>query len=470
MRSRSRLPLLVMLIGVAAIAVLVLHGGSSYVVRAEFADASGLRPDYTVRLDGVTVGRVASVTVTARTTAMVTLDLDASAAPVGRDASASIQPSNLLGEKFVALNRGNTADPAQSGTLIPLSRTSTPTELDQVISTFDPQAREALAVFLSEEGDALLGRGHDLATTLARLPGGLQSITQLVEQLGSESQTLGTLIDQSDRIVGDVAAQRPALGRLVASASGAFATFAGREHDLGATIAAAPATLAQLRTTLVALRAAAGPVAQAAIGLRATAAPLTATLRAVPAFTIAALPALRTVQSVSPSLTTLGAQATPVLRHLNPVASSLQAFATALDPVSAMLNTGIGNLLGLMEGWDRAIQDRDASGHVFRPYLVTPPNAIIQGLLGTFIKTGSLRRAAASPGALKPAAAPAPAPTQAAPPATATAQGATATASKPTLTQTVSKILTGVTGLAGTPAVSKLTGSVSNLLGYLLHR
>jgi phospholipid/cholesterol/gamma-HCH transport system substrate-binding protein len=212
MSRRVRLPLVVLAIGaVALIVVLSLSGGSSsYVVRAEFADASGLRPDFTVRLDGAAVGNVASVTVTPRTTAMVTLDLDSGAAPVGRNASVSIQPSNLLGEKFVDLTPGNLAEPAPSGTLIPLARTSTPTELDQVISTFNPTTRQALAMFLSEEGDALLGRGGDLAATMKGMPQALGSVTELVSQLGSDNHALGALIDQSDQIVTTVAAQRPA--------------------------------------------------------------------------------------------------------------------------------------------------------------------------------------------------------------------------------------------------------------------
>src|SRR5207248_2205694 len=75
----------VAVVGLAAVAlVVVLTGGSSYVVRAEFADADGLRADYTVRLDGVSVGRVASVEVTPGYKAIATLELDSSAAPVGR--------------------------------------------------------------------------------------------------------------------------------------------------------------------------------------------------------------------------------------------------------------------------------------------------------------------------------------------------------------------------------------------------
>jgi virulence factor Mce-like protein len=467
MSSRSRLPMLVFALGAAALVVLLVSGGGSYVVRAEFADAAGLRPGFTVRLDGAAVGTVAGVAVTQRNTATVTLNLDASAAPVGRNASVSIQPSNLLGEKFVALAPGNVANPAPSDTLIPLARTSTPTEFDQVISTFGPDSRQALAIFLTEQGNALLGRGADLTRTLARMPGALQSATALVGQLGSDNLALGALIDQSDRILGDVAGQRAPLGALVQSASGAFATLAGREHGLGATIVAAPATLEQLRTSLIALRQAADPIGAAAAGLRRTAAPLTATLLAVPPFARAAIPTLRTLRAVSPALDRLGVQATPVVGHLQGLSSALVTFASDLNPVSSTLNTGIGDTLGLMEGWARAIQDRDAAGHLFRPYVVTPPDAIAQGLLGTFINTGTLlpagghhKRAATAMPAAPTAATPAPAPTAPAAPV-----------AKPVVSHAGGGLPLPVKlpSLA-LPSIPKLASSLGSLLGYLLHK
>jgi virulence factor Mce-like protein len=465
MNARPRLPVVVLALGAAALVVLLLSGGSSYVVRAEFADAAGLRPNFTVRLDGAAVGRVAAVAASSRGTAIVTLELDASAAPVGRNAGVSIQPSNLLGEKFVALSPGNVADPAPSGTLIPLSRTSTPTELDQVISTFGPDTRRALAIFLVGQGDALLGRGPDLTLTLTRMPGALQSATAFVSQLGSDNRALGTLIDQSDRILTHVAARRAPLGRLVQSASGAFSTLASREQSLGGTIVAAPGALAQLRTSLIALRSAAEPIGAAAAGLRRTAAPLTATLLAVPPFARSAAPTLRTLSAVSPSLDRLGVQATPVISHLQGLGSALGTFAGDLGPVTSTLGNGIGDTLGLMEGWARAIQDRDTAGHLFRPYAVTPPNAIVQGLLGRYVNTGSMRApgghrhlsAAVSPSS-QPAGASAP-----------TAPGAAAApVAKPVVSHAGAGLALGIQVPAiPLPSLSKLAGSVGSLLSYL---
>lgn len=381
-------------IAVAGVAVLVIGvgGDDPYRVRAEFADAAGLRPGYTVRLDGVKVGRVSDVEVTARDTAVATLELDPSAAPVGRDARVSIEPSNLLGEQVVVLSPGHVDRPAPSGTLIPRTRTAVPTLLDQVISSFGPDTRRAVAIFLAEQGEGLLGRGGDIATTLASLPRSLSSTTRLVSDLGADNRALGELIERSDRIVSEIAAHRAPLGRLVAEAGDVFDAIGRHGAGLRETVRTAPGALAQVRRSLVALREAAAPIGTAADGLRRTAAPLTGALRAVPAFASAAKPTLRTVTGVAPSLDRLGRRATPVVDRLGPLGTKADEFAATLDPVSDTADAGTSDLLGLMEAWARAIQDKDAAGHLFRPYALAAMSTLVQTKMRSYIRGTPRRR------------------------------------------------------------------------------
>jgi virulence factor Mce-like protein len=366
-----------------AVTVIVIasSGHSAYVVRAEFADANGLRADYAVRVQGVVVGRVANVTVTRRDTALATLELDPSGVPIDAGATASIHPSNLLGEKYVQLDAGDVSRPQPSGTTIPLSQTSTAPELDQVLDTFSADTRKATAIFLAEQGDALLGRGQNLASLLVRLPSSLDSARQLIAGLGRDNVALGRLVEQSDRILQAAAPQRAALGRLVWTAQGAFATLAGRERALGDTITNAPGAISQLRQTLIALHNAAGPLGPAAAGLRATAPSLTSTLRAIPGFATAAQPSLGAVTRAAPALEQLGVQGTPVLSALTPTAGRLESFASTLAPVSMLLDQQIGKLLDVVQGWGRAIGDRDGVGHIYRLDTVLPQN-VFRSLFG----------------------------------------------------------------------------------------
>ena len=230
-------------------------------------------------------------------------------------------------------------------------------------------AQGALRTFLNEQGTALVGRGHDLASVLSELPPTLSGLQQLMSQLSANQQALGSLVDHSDRVVAEVAAQRGALGQMVNSANGALSALASRRTQLGQTVQTAPATLRQAQSTLAALQGAAIPLAPAADGLRATAPSLTAALRQIPTFANAAVPTLNTVADVAPALQRLGDEATPVVRSLPPMTTELTDYTTqALSPITTMLAPagGAANLFGEMEGWARSTSGYDGSSHIFR--------------------------------------------------------------------------------------------------------
>jgi hypothetical protein len=54
----------------------------------------------------------------------------------------------------------------------------------------------------------------------------------------------------------------------------------------------------------------------------------------------------------------------------------LSSFARAGGPASGVLDAGIGDTLGLMEAWARAIQTRDGVGHVYRVGLTLSPDLV----------------------------------------------------------------------------------------------
>jgi phospholipid/cholesterol/gamma-HCH transport system substrate-binding protein len=385
------------------LAVVLISHADRYVVRTEFPNAAGLRSGFNVTLGGVKVGTVTDVQLTKRDTALATLELQPAAAPVGRDAGASIQPSNLLGEKVVALAPGDLRHPAPSGSLIPANRTSTPVELDDVLDTLNSQTRLALATFFVEQGDALVGRTGDLAATLERLPPTLDDAHRLIAELGTGNRALGELIDRSDRILASSARERGSLGRFVDSAAGALDTLASRSAGLAATVRNTPDTLAQLRTSLAALERAAKPLIPAARGLRATAPALTSTLHELPPFAAAAKPTLAQLRAAAPDLQRLAGEATPVVRRLVPASQQLTAFARGSDSATKVLDQGIDDALGMGEGWARAIQGRDGIGHYFRLDIKFSPR-VVTALMNEFVhpSTAQRREPGAHPGLLSP--------------------------------------------------------------------
>lgn len=361
--------------GAVALAAIVFGGSDDYVLHAKFRQAGGLREGFTVRIDGAPVGKIESLSLDADDHVVAKLRIDEGAAPVGRGVRATARAADLLGEKFVDLEPGNRSDAAPSGTVVPASRTGLAVELDDVINAVDLPTRQALKVFINEQGSAYVGRGQDLAALLAALPPSLDRTRELLSQFAGDGRALGRLVEESDRVVASVARERDSLGRLVSSAGDTLATLGRRSRELGATVQRAPGALASARRALSALEGAATALAPAARGLRTTTPALISTLRELPAFTAAARPTLRTLRDATPALERLGHEATPVVRRLQPLASELATFADAADPLTETLDTGAADLLGVLEGWARATQGHDEASHIFRFGLTVNPAA-----------------------------------------------------------------------------------------------
>ena len=348
----------------------------AYVLKAQFREAGGLREGFKVRIDGVPVGKIGKLSLDSQDRVVAELEIDESAAPVGRDVRAIARAADLLGEKFVDVEPGNRSKPAPSGTVIPPARTAISVELDDVVNAVDLPVRKALATFINEQGTAYVGRGGDIAGTLAVLPHTLDRAGRLLDEFAADTRTLGSLIDESDRVLASVARERASLGRFVGAFGETLDVIASRRAQLGATVRRAPATLAATRRALTALEDAAIPLAPAARGLRATAPQLTATLNELPAFADASRPTLRTARRVAPTLGTLGRRGAPVVRDLRPLTRELATFSASADPVTKTLDTGAADILGVLEGWARATQGRDGASHIFRFGLTISPAAI----------------------------------------------------------------------------------------------
>jgi virulence factor Mce-like protein len=366
-RALKRAAALVVLAAAAvAAAAIITGGGDTYVLYAQFRDAGGLRQGFTVRIDGAPVGQVAGLRLDSHDRVVAKLSLDKRAAPVGADVRATVRAADLLGEKYVDLQPGDRRRAAPSGSVVPPSRTGLAVELDDFLNAIDVPTQNALRAFISEQGNAFAGRGGDLAGLLSVLPASLDQTGQLLGQFAHDNRALGQLVDESDRVIGVVAHERGALGRLVGAAAGTLGTLASRQRELGRTVARAPALLAATRRALAALEGAAIPLGPAAQGLSSTAPQLTATLHELPTFAAATRPTLDIVRRVAPTLGALGRLGAPVVQALGPLTRTLGTFATAFDPVTKTFDTGAPDVLGVLEGWARATQARDAASHVFR--------------------------------------------------------------------------------------------------------
>lgn len=133
---------LFVLLGAMALVFLALKAGNlssftagdQYRVTADFDNIGGLKPRAPVKSAGVTVGRVASISLDPVTfRAVVSLDLE-EGFEFPSDSSARILTSGLLGEQYVGIEVGGALENLESGAKF--SRTQSAVVLENLISQF----------------------------------------------------------------------------------------------------------------------------------------------------------------------------------------------------------------------------------------------------------------------------------------------------------------------------------------------
>jgi len=139
----------------------------SYRLTAQVPNAAALVPGNEVRIGGVRVGVVESITPVTEDdgtfAAALALKLDKSVEPLPEDSTVIIRSRSALGLKYVQIVRGTSDQGYPAGSTLPLSSaTPEPVEFDQLLSTFDEPTQENIQANLTEFGNALAGRGPNI--------------------------------------------------------------------------------------------------------------------------------------------------------------------------------------------------------------------------------------------------------------------------------------------------------------------
>jgi virulence factor Mce-like protein len=131
------------------------HG---YQLHAVFESSNNLRPGSPVRIAGVNVGKVKSVGRYRNTNLTdITMEINGDGLPIHRDATLKIRPRIFLeGNFFVDLRPGSPSAPEvpDGGTIGP-TQTSTPVQLDQLLTALQSDQRADLQTVLQQFGKAL---------------------------------------------------------------------------------------------------------------------------------------------------------------------------------------------------------------------------------------------------------------------------------------------------------------------------
>jgi phospholipid/cholesterol/gamma-HCH transport system substrate-binding protein len=202
-----------------------------YEVKAAFSNSANIATNSPVRIAGVDVGKVISTSRDGDNTE-VTFTVKDSGRPIHEDAFASIRPRIFLeGNFFIELDPGSPSAPEmESGETIPVSRTSTAVQIDEVLSVLQSPVRADLSRLLEGYGTALTHKptAAEDATQLPEVKGktGAEAFNGALRYGGDAGRYSAQV---TDALLGT---QQRDLSRLISSAGRAFGALAGRQRDL----------------------------------------------------------------------------------------------------------------------------------------------------------------------------------------------------------------------------------------------
>lgn len=186
-------------------------GDEGRVMTIQFSRAVQTFPGNSVRVLGVTVGRVIDVT-NEEDSAQVTIRIDDPDIKLPDDVKATIVPVSLLGERYIQFFPAYEGGPTYTADNIPIERTSVPAEQDELLrglqdyfGAIDPDKVndfiQNAAVVLDGNGEninRLIDEGSDLVALLARKK---DSLAGLIQELNTVTVTLSTRQDAIARLI-----------------------------------------------------------------------------------------------------------------------------------------------------------------------------------------------------------------------------------------------------------------------------
>ncbi len=374
-----RRALILFAIGAAAAVGTLGAGGTqpSHRVDAVFDSTANLIPGQDVKIAGGRVGRVSDIELTKERKARVEMEVEEGFAPFRADAECTIRPQSLIGEKFVQCHPGTPDRPPLSdgeggAPTVPLEQTHSPVDLDLVFAALRQPYSQRLAIILGELGTGMAGRAEDLNAAIRRANPALQEINDVLRILDRDRATLGRLVDQSDRVIAELARRRGSVTSFIERSDRVAREVAGRRTELGQVIERLPPLLDELDPTADRLAALASDATPTLRDLRRAAPGAKALLEDFDPVADAARPALRRLAETSQVGRRAVRAAKPVAARLKPVAAILRPIAElAADLQESVRDSGSVEGLQLYTFYGAGAQARfDQFSHILPSYQV----------------------------------------------------------------------------------------------------
>lgn len=247
---RERNPVIIGLIGLAAIAAMMLGAfradrlpiiGSGDVYHADFAEIGGLKSGNEVRIAGVSIGKVQKIELDGPKV-RVTFKID-KGVDFGTETGADIRVRTLLGAEFLALTPKG-AGQLPEGSTIPLERTIAPYDVVQAFSDLSRTTDEIDIPQLSEALDTL----SEISTqTPEEFRGAIKGVSDLSRNLAARDDQINTLLINLKKVSGVLNSRNDELVTLFKDSDTLFQAISARRDSIHRLLVSTQTISTQLR-------------------------------------------------------------------------------------------------------------------------------------------------------------------------------------------------------------------------------
>lgn len=227
-------------------------GDDTFEVRGEFESAQAVTPGQgqTVNIAGIEVGDITEVTLEDGK-GVVTMQVSDEYAPLLReDATMLLRPRTGLQDMVVELDPGSADDQVEEGTTIPLTRTESQVQSDEILASLDRDTQSYLRLLLEGGGSGLGGNGEELSAVLKRFEPTARDLARINGKLAKRRDNVARSINSFRRLAEELGSSDTQLGAFVESSNAVLASFANEEASLRSSLQELPSALVATRGAL----------------------------------------------------------------------------------------------------------------------------------------------------------------------------------------------------------------------------
>ena len=218
----------------------------------EFKRTLVLSEESDVRISGVDVGHVVSLSLNKHGLTTAQIDMNSQYAPIRANMRAIIRVKTLLGETYIQLiPEGRTGPFLADGGTLARSQIEPTYTLDDILSALDTKTRRDFQVWQRAVAEGINGRGEAINTDFASLEPFVEHTNRLLTLLESQEGAVRALVHNTGVVFSALASREHQLEGLIANGEHTFHGAAEASQQFAAAFRALPAFE---RTSRIALK------------------------------------------------------------------------------------------------------------------------------------------------------------------------------------------------------------------------